>query len=89
MILALQYIYVILPQAIEQVQIWKLSRFLNYFRSLRISDISGHCRRCDWLSVCRGGCKAANFSQGALFHSNRHCWLVTENEKTGQPELIS
>jgi len=60
--------------------IWKHSRFLNYFRSLQISDISGYCRQCEWLSVCRGGCKAANFAKKTLFHSNRHCWLVTENK---------
>lgn len=62
-------------------KIWKKSRFLNYFRSLRISDMSGHCRQCDWLATCRGGCKAANFSYRSLFDSNRHCWLVSENKK--------
>jgi radical SAM protein with 4Fe4S-binding SPASM domain len=70
-------------------QIWKRSRFLNYFRSLRICDISGYCRQCEWLSVCRGGCKAANFSHRMLFHSNRHCWLVAKNEKTESQETTS
>jgi radical SAM protein with 4Fe4S-binding SPASM domain len=60
--------------------IWGRSRFLNYFRSLRISDIKGHCQQCRWLAVCRGGCKAANFSHGDLFQSNRHCWVAAEHE---------
>lgn len=60
--------------------IWSRSRFLNYFRSLRISDIKGHCQQCRWLAVCRGGCKAANFSHGDLFRSNRHCWVAAEHE---------
>ena len=67
-------------------KIWRESRFLNYFRSLQISDISGHCSRCEWLSVCRGGCKAANFSKRKIFNSNCHCWLVAENEKTESDE---
>ena len=58
--------------------IWRESRFLNYFRSMQIRDITGYCQQCDWLAACRGGCKAANFSQGALFHSNRHCWIADE-----------
>ncbi len=60
-------------------QIWRGSRFLNYFRSLRISDVKGFCGECEWLAVCRGGCKAANFSRRKLFDSNVHCWVVTEN----------
>lgn len=60
--------------------IWTHSRFLNYFRSLQIQDIDGACQRCRWLSACRTGCKAANFSQGELFASNRHCWVATTNE---------
>jgi len=60
-------------------QIWKGSRFLNYFRSMRIADIKGYCGDCEWLAVCRGGCRAANFSRRKLFDSNVHCWVVTEN----------
>jgi radical SAM protein with 4Fe4S-binding SPASM domain len=59
--------------------IWRQSRFLNYFRSLKIKDIEGYCRQCRWLADCRGSCKAANLSYGELFKSNRHCWLVEEN----------
>lgn len=70
-------------------QIWKSSRFLNYFRSLQISDIEGFCKQCDWLPVCRGGCKAANFSHGTLFHSNRHCWIASKNVQTESLEPIS
>ena len=56
--------------------IWYNSRFLNYFRSLVVSDLHGTCGECSWLSVCRGSCVAANFSHGDIFQSNRHCWLV-------------
>lgn len=58
--------------------IWHSSRFLNYFRSPAIEDIEGACRQCAWLATCRGGCKAANFSMGRLFASNRHCWLAEQ-----------
>ena len=61
--------------------IWRNSRFLNYFRSIEIGDIQGYCHGCDWLSECRGGCKAANFSRGDLFQSNCHCWVVKENHQ--------
>lgn len=60
-------------------QIWKGSRFLNYFRSMKISDVKGYCGECEWLPVCRSGCKAANFSRRKLFDSNVHCWVVPEN----------
>lgn len=56
--------------------IWHNSRFLNYFRSLVVSDLHGACGECSWLSVCRGSCVAANFSHGDIFQSNCHCWLV-------------
>ncbi len=56
--------------------IWQHSRFLNYFRSLRVADIEGACRECNWLAVCRTGCKAANRAVGDLFGSNVHCWVA-------------
>lgn len=58
--------------------IWENSRFLNYFRSLTVSDIKGSCQKCNWLSQCRGSCIAANFIHGDIFQSNCHCWLVYE-----------
>jgi radical SAM protein with 4Fe4S-binding SPASM domain len=56
--------------------IWRNSAILNYFRSLVVNDIHGQCRNCDWLSVCRGSCLAANFVHGDIFQSNYHCWLI-------------
>ena len=56
--------------------IWDHSRFLNYFRSLKVSDIYGSCQQCDWLSTCRGSCLAANFAHKDIFQSNCHCWLA-------------
>jgi len=56
--------------------IWDNSRFLNYFRSLKATDVNGSCQQCDWLPVCRGSCLAANFAHGDIFQSNCHCWLV-------------
>jgi len=56
--------------------IWRNSTFLNYFRSLVIGDIQGHCRSCEWLGKCRGSCIAANFAHGNIFQSNCHCWLA-------------
>jgi radical SAM protein with 4Fe4S-binding SPASM domain len=58
--------------------IWDNSRFLNYFRSLKASDMKGECSRCQWLSVCRGSCIAANFTRRDIFQANCHCWLVNE-----------
>ena len=56
--------------------IWTHSRFLNYFRDIQIADIKGACRTCQWLSVCRAGCRAANRAHGDLFGTNRHCWVA-------------
>lgn len=56
--------------------IWRNSRFLNYFRSLTIADLTGACTQCDWLAVCQGSCRAANFARGRLFEANSHCWLA-------------
>ena len=58
--------------------IWENSRLLNYFRTIRLDDVKGACRSCDWLSICHGGCKAENFSAGDLFASNRSCWVADE-----------
>lgn len=63
--------------------IWENSRFLNYFRSLTVSDIHGACQSCDWQASCRGSCVAANFAHGDVFQSNVHCWLVAS---AGTPE---
>jgi radical SAM protein with 4Fe4S-binding SPASM domain len=67
--------------------IWAKSRFLNYFRSIRIKDIKGYCRECEWLPTCRAGCKAANFSHRAIFQSNCHCWIANENKKNRTQEM--
>jgi radical SAM protein with 4Fe4S-binding SPASM domain len=61
--------------------IWRNSHFLNYFRSLRTTDIHGACRTCPWLSTCRGSCIATNFAHGDIFQSNCHCWLANNTEK--------
>ncbi len=61
--------------------IWEHSRFLNYFRSLTVSDVHGHCQNCAWLSACRGSCLAANFVHGDIFQSNCHCWLVNSSQE--------
>lgn len=60
--------------------IWTHSRFLNYFRSLTVGDLEGRCTTCGFLSVCRGGCRATNFSLGDLFGCNAHCWATSEYE---------
>jgi radical SAM protein with 4Fe4S-binding SPASM domain len=56
--------------------IWDNSRFLNYFRSLKATDMKGECSKCQWLPVCRGSCIAANFTRRDIFQANCHCWLV-------------
>ncbi|SFM27970.1 radical SAM protein [Methanolobus profundi] len=58
--------------------IWDNSRFLNYFRSLKATDMKGTCQECKWLPVCRGSCIAANFAHGDIFQPNCHCWMVNE-----------
>lgn len=63
-------------------RIWQRSRFLNYFRSIRIRDIGGHCSACQWLADCRGGCRAANFSIGEVFQENCHCWVAAEQKQS-------
>ena len=60
--------------------IWTNSRFLNYFRSLTVGDLDGKCATCGFLAVCRGGCRATNYSLGNLFGSNAHCWAISEHE---------
>jgi radical SAM protein with 4Fe4S-binding SPASM domain len=63
--------------------IWEKSRFLNYFRSLTVSDIQGTCQLCTWLPVCRGSCIATNFAHGDIFQSNCHCWMVNGEISSG------
>lgn len=66
-------------------EIWRHSRLLNYWRSLRVADIGGKCRACQWLSECRGGCPAANFALGEMFHPHVHCFLKPEEAQSGVP----
>ncbi len=60
--------------------IWRNSRLLNYFRSIRLADIRGVCPDCPWLSQCRGGCKAENLVSGDLFSPSSSCWVAEELE---------
>jgi radical SAM protein with 4Fe4S-binding SPASM domain len=55
--------------------IWIRSRFLNYFRSLKVSDLHGNCSTCSWLSSCGGSCRAVNYAKGDLFGGNKSCWV--------------
>ncbi len=56
--------------------VWCRSRFLNYFRQLRVGDLHGACRRCESIQECRGGCRAVNFAKGDLFGPNLSCWIA-------------
>ncbi len=56
--------------------IWKNSHFLNYMRSLTISDLSNLCQSCPWIAACRGSCIAMNFAQGNVFRANSQCWRI-------------
>lgn len=58
--------------------IWENSRLLNYFRGIRLGDVKGLCRDCEWLSLCHGGCKAENYLNGDIFDSNSNCWVADE-----------
>lgn len=59
--------------------IWENSHFLNYFRSLTISDIRGACQSCAWLSLCRGYCIAVNYTHKNIFYGNYHCWIANDD----------
>lgn len=61
--------------------IWKNSHFLNYIRSLTISDLDHLCQSCPWLAVCRGSCIAMNFAHGKVFQANSQCWRVASIQK--------
>jgi len=59
-------------------EVWKRSRFLNYFRQLTVADLHGGCRKCIWLPSCGGSCRAVNFAKGDLFGTNPQCWITQE-----------
>jgi radical SAM protein with 4Fe4S-binding SPASM domain len=54
--------------------IWQNAHFLNYVRSLMISDLDNLCKTCPWIVVCRGSCPAANFAHNDIFQPNCLCW---------------
>ena len=58
--------------------IWENSQLLNYFRSIKLDEIRGHCRKCKWFMRCRGGCRAECYLSGDLFGSNSNCWVAQE-----------
>ncbi|TAN38743.1 MAG: SPASM domain-containing protein, partial [Candidatus Methanoperedens sp.] len=59
--------------------VWYRSRFLNYFRHLRVADLHGNCSTCTWLPRCAGSCRAVNFAKGDLFGGNKACWVSHES----------
>jgi radical SAM protein with 4Fe4S-binding SPASM domain len=61
-------------------EVWRRSRFLNYFRHLTVADLHGGCRECKWLSRCGGSCRAVNFAKGDLFGTNHGCWIAEETQ---------
>lgn len=63
--------------------IWYRSRFLNYFRHLRVADLNGNCSTCSWLPRCAGSCRAVNYAKGDLFGGNKACW-VSQEKITGE-----
>lgn len=58
--------------------IWDNSAVLNYFRTIRLSEITGKCRQCAWFMRCHGGCRAETYLAGDLFGSNRNCWVASQ-----------
>jgi len=65
-------------QSTDFHEVWCCSRFLNYFRHLRVSDLHGKCGSCNWLSTCAGSCRAVNYAKGDLFGGNHACWMNQE-----------
>lgn len=61
--------------------IWENSLLLRYFRSMALAEVKGVCRDCEYLGVCRGGCKVENFLTGDMFGPNKSCWVASELEK--------
>jgi radical SAM protein with 4Fe4S-binding SPASM domain len=59
-------------------EVWRRSRFLNYFRHLNVGDLNGVCHNCSWLTKCGGSCRATNFAKGDLFGPNLSCWIAEE-----------
>lgn len=62
-------------------EVWRRSRFLNYFRNLTVADLHGACRDCSWLPRCGGGCRAVNFAKGDFLGTNLGCWIAQQREK--------
>lgn len=44
-------------------EVWKTSEMFRKLRSLRLSEIKGACKDCDFKSVCGGGCRSRAFVQ--------------------------
>jgi radical SAM protein with 4Fe4S-binding SPASM domain len=67
-------------------EVWRRSRFLNYFRHLTVADLHGTCRSCSWLPRCGGSCRAVNFAKGDLLGTNAWCWIAQEMEGKAKDE---
>ena len=53
--------------------IWKNKLNFSYNRKFRTDLLTGHCRNCDFGSVCKGGCRASNYFMSGSLYENAFC----------------
>ncbi|MCK5238478.1 MAG: radical SAM protein [Candidatus Thorarchaeota archaeon] len=62
------------------VDIWNAPNFSSYSRNVINSNLGGACSKCEYGTICKGGCSGVSFSLTGGFHRDPYCLKRIEND---------
>lgn len=60
--------------------IWNKEGNFSYNREFDISQLTGHCAKCDKVNICRGGCRGSCYFSSKMLYENPYCSLFVSNK---------
>lgn len=63
-------------------EIWTTSKGLDLNRCFEIEKVTGRCKACEYLDICRGGCNSQSLSYYGHYHSSPFCFVRSFSNST-------
>ena len=62
--------------------IWNDPDAFSYNRHFTVDDLTGYCRKCQYGSICAGGCRSYNYFTHQKLYESLRCIQKISNQDT-------